>query len=351
MRRTLLPVCLLFLPMAITAADPPPPTGDNVVPEGAKLEKLFTRTAKLKAGLTEGPTCAPDGAIYFSDIPVGEDKGMILRFDPINKETTSFYDDSRKSNGLKFDREGRLVACEGADGGGRCVARYNIKTKQHEIVADRYMGKRFNSPNDLAIDKLGRIYFSDPKYLGPEKRELDRFAVYRVNEDKTVVEITHDAEKPNGVALSPDCKTLYVIDHNNKNERLDISTNPEKKGAMKLYAFPLGDDGLVHGARKTLYDLGAENGFDGMAVDEKGNLYLAQRSLKRPGILVLNPEGKEIAFIPTAPPQPGAKEPVGIPSNCCFGAGDEKSTLYITIDVSLYRIRLKVPGVKHPWEK
>jgi gluconolactonase len=175
--------------------------------------------------------------------------------------------------------------------------------------------------------------------------------VYRINEDKSVVEVTHNAEKPNGVALSPDFKTLYVIDHNNNNERLDISSNPAKKGAMKLYAFPLGDDGLVHGERKTLYDLGTENGFDGMAVDEKGNLYLAQRSLKRPGVLVLNPHGHEIAFIPTGISQPGAEKPVGIPSNCCFGTGDEKTTLYVTIDVSLYRINLKIPGVKHPWEK
>ena len=350
MRSILASFSVLLLSLAICAEDPPPPTGDSIVPEGAKLEKLFTRTAKLKGGLTEGPTCAPDGSIYFSDIPLGEDKGLIMRFDPKTKETTVFIEDSRKSNGLKFDREGRLTACEGSDGGGRCIGRYILKSKKHEIVADRYMGKRFNAPNDLAIDSRGRIYFSDPKYLGPEKREIDRFAVYRVNEDGSVIEVTRDAEKPNGVALSPDNKVLYVIDHNNRNERLDISTNPEKKGAMKLYAFPLGDDGLVHGRRKTLYDLGTENGFDGMAVDEKGNLYLAQRSLKRPGILVLNPEGKELAFIPTAPPQPGAKEPTGIPSNCCFGAGDEKSTLYLTVDVSLYRIRLKIPGAKHPWE-
>ncbi len=351
MRSTLPLALLVATAVLIRAAEPPAPTGDSIVPEGAKLEKLFTRTAKLNGGLTEGPTCAPDGSIYFSDIPVGEDKGLIMRFDPKTKETTVYIDDSKKSNGLKFDREGRLTACEGANYGGRAVVRYDPKTKQREVLADRYMDKRFNACNDLALDAKGRIYFSDPSYLGPEKRELERMAVYRINEDKSVVEVTHDAEKPNGVALSPDFKTLYVIDHNNKNERLDISPNPEKKGAMKLYAFPLGGDGLVSGERKTLYDLGEENGFDGMAVDEKGNLYLAQRSLKRPGFLVLNPEGKEIAFIPTGPSQPGTKEPIGIPSNCCFGAGDEKSTLYVTIDVSLYRIKLKIPGVKHPWEK
>src|SRR5439155_18249915 len=215
------------------------------------------------------------------------------------------------------------------------------------VLADSYMGKRFNAPNDLAIGRKGRIYFSDPKYLGAERRELDRMAVFRIDTDGTVVEVTHEAEKPNGVALSPDDRTLYEIDHNNNNERLDESPNPAKKGAMKLYAFPLGDDGLVSGPRRTLIDLGEENGFDGMAVDEKGNLYLAQRSLKRPGVLVIDPDGKELAFIPTGESQPGAKEPLGIPSNCCFGAGAEKTTLYVTVDVSLYRINLKIPGAKH----
>ena len=351
MRRVIASTCFLLWASCTLAADVPVPTGDAIVAEGAKLEKLFTRSAKIKAGLTEGPACAPDGSIYYSDIPVGEDKGMILRFDPKTKETTVFRQDSRKSNGLKFDADGWLVACEGGDGGGRCVSRSNVKTKQRQVLADGYMSKRFNAPNDLAIDQHGRVYFSDPKYLGAEQRELDVMAVYRINTDKSVVEITHDAEKPNGVGLSPDNRVLYVIDHNNRNERLDISTNPEKKGAMKLYAFPLGDDGLVNGPRRTLIDLGEENGFDGMAVDAKGNLYLAQRSLKRPGILVTDPEGKEVAFIPTGVSQPGAKEPVGIPSNCCFGAGEVKSTLYVTVDVSLYRIKLKVPGAKHAWEK
>jgi gluconolactonase len=344
-----LTIVLLSVP-AVFADDLPLPTG-AVVPEGARLEKLFTRTAKLRDGLTEGPACAPDGSIYFSDIPVGPDKGLIMRFDPKTMQTTIFADDSRKSNGLKFDAKGRLVACEGSDGGGRAVAAYDLDTKKRTVLADSYMGKRFNAPNDLAIDRKGRIYFSDPRYLGPEKRELDQMAVYRIDTDGTVVEVTYEAEKPNGVALSPDDRTLYVIDHNNNNERLDESPNPAKKGAMKLYAFPLGADGLISGPRRTLIDLGEENGFDGMAVDEKGNLYLAQRSLKRPGFLVTDPDGREIAFIPTGVPQGGGKNPVGIPSNCCFGAGEEKSTLYVTVDVSLYRIKLKVPGARAAWEK
>jgi gluconolactonase len=98
-------------------------------------------------------------------------------------------------------------------------------------------------------------------------------------------------------------------------------------------------------------DFGTENGADGMAVDVKGNVYLAARSLKRPGILVIDPTGKELAFIPTGPSQPDAKQPVGIPSNCCFGIGDESNMLYVTVDLSLYRIRLKVDGYHIPFEK
>src|SRR5262245_62564477 len=104
--------CLLVALSAV-AADVPAPTGDAVVDPDAKLEHLFTRSAAIAGGLTEGPAVAPDGSIYFSDIPFGKDKGMILRFDPKTKKTTVFAEDSKKSNGLKFDAQGRLIACEG----------------------------------------------------------------------------------------------------------------------------------------------------------------------------------------------------------------------------------------------
>jgi gluconolactonase len=145
-------------------------------------------------------------------------------------------------------------------------------------------------------------------------------------------------------------KTLYVVDHNNGQDKIDPSV-PAKKGAMKLYAWTLDDDGLIKGERKTLKDYGEENGIDGMCVDVKGNLYLAVRSLKRPGVEVTDPMGKEIAFIPTGPSQPGAKDAVGIPSNVEFGIGDESKTLYVTVDKSLYRIKLKVDGFHIPFEK
>src|SRR5437870_8356504 len=277
-------VCL-FVASSVHAADIPKPTGNHIVDPDAKLELLYTRTAPISGGLTEGPAVAPDGSIYFSDIPFGKDKGLIVRFDPRSKKTSIFTDDSHKSNGLKFDAQGRLIACEGSDDGGRCVARWDVKTGQREVIADKYMGKRFNAPNDLAIDLKGRIYFTDPRYLGTEPRELEYRAVYRIERDGSVVEVTHDVEKPNGIALSPDEKTLYLIDHNNGTDRIDPSAPPPPKGAMKVYSFPLGADGLVSGPRKPLVDFGTENGADGMAVDVKGNVYLAARSLKRPGIL------------------------------------------------------------------
>jgi gluconolactonase len=330
------------------AGDRPPPTGDKIVAGDAKLELLFTRTLPLKGGLTEGPAVAPDGCVYFSDIPMTKGKGVIMRFDPKTKKTTVFQEDSRKSNGLKFDAKGRLVACEGADGGGRCVSRYDIATGKREVLVDNWMGKKFNACNDLCIDTKGRIYFSDPRYIGPEPRELDFKGVFRLDPDGKLHLITKEVETPNGVVLSPDQKTLYLVDHNPGTDKIDVD-KPAKVGAMKIYAFPLGEDGKVSGPRKTLWDFGTENGADGLAVDVHGNVYAAARALKRPGVLVLSPEGKEVAFIPTGPPDQGkAKEPRGIPSNVAFGVGADRNLLYVTVDTSLYRVRLKVDGYRLP---
>ena len=325
----------------------PQATGKGLLGKRSQLELLFTRTRKIEGGLTEGPAVAPDGSIYFSDIALGEDKGMILRFDPATKKTSVFQQDSKKSNGMIFDREGRLLVCEGADLGGRCVARYDVKTGKRSVVADSYQGKRFNAPNDLCLDKKGRIYFSDPRYLGDEPRELEFRSVYRIDADGTVVQITRTVTKPNGIAISPDGKTLYVADHDNGTDKIDPDAPPPEEGDMKIHAFTLGPDGKVSGKGRVLVDFGEEKGCDGMAVDELGNIYLTVRSAKRPGVLIINPAGKQVGQIPTGPANQKVEPPastVGLPSNVEFGIGKEKKVLYITVDTSLYRIRMRVKG-------
>lgn len=326
---------------------------NQIVPADAKLELLHTRQAKLNSGLTEGPTAAPDGKIYFTDMPFGKENGLILYFDPKMMKTTVFTDNSGKSNGLAFDGNGNLLSCDGADGGSRSVRRWNLMSGKSEVVADRYQGKRFNSPNDLCLDAKGRVYFTDPRYGGNEPRELPSEAVYRIERDGRVVLVTSEVEKPNGVCLSPDQRTLYVGDHNNGGNRLSPDAPEPVRGAMKIYAFPLDEDGLVSGPRKTLVDFGKENGSDGMRVDAQGNLYIAARSLARPGILVIDPTGKELAFIATGPTnQTGLFEQWrGIPSNVEFGIGNDRNSLYVTIDKSLYRIRLKARGFHPPTVK
>jgi gluconolactonase len=327
----------------------------QIVPSDAKLEgPLYQRTAPIKGGLTEGPAAAPDGTIYFSEIPFGSDKGMIMHYDPKTGKTEIFTSDSGKSNGLCFDAKGNLIACEGSDEGGRRVSKWDVKTKERTTLADKYMGKRFNAPNDLTIDRQGRIYFTDPRYLGTETRELEHRAVYRIDADGKVVEVTHDVSKPNGIALSPDEKTLYVIDHDNGTDRIDPKGPKPTPGRMAVDAFPLGDDGLVNGQKKTIIDFNHEDGADGMTVDAKGNLYLAVRMPSRPGVLVTDANGKEIGFVPTGEPNQkvDADHPAkGIPSNVEFGVGDDKNTLYVTVDTSLYKVRLNASGHHPQFEK
>lgn len=341
-----MPMGVLFAWFVIGAA-----RGEGAIfPPGAKLERLHTRTAKLHSGLTEGPAAASDGRIFFTDMPFGPDQGMILVFDPRTHKTSVFTDRAGKSNGLAFDLEGSLLSCDGADGGGRAVRRWNLRTGQSEILADRFEGKRFNSPNDLCVDVKGRIYFTDPRYGGTEPRELEHESVYRIERDGSVRLITREVEKPNGVALSPDQRILYVGDHNNGGNRLSPADPEPKRGAMKIYAFPLDEEGLVQGPRRTIVDFGTENGSDGMRVDTEGNLYIAARSLARPGVLVVDPAGAELAFLPTGPANQGGlfEDWKGIPSNVEFGVGADSQHLYVTIDKSLYRIRTIAKGFHLP---
>src|SRR3954469_6509540 len=225
---------------------------DPIIPPDAKLEKVFSGGLVL----TEGVAVAPDGMGYFSDITFSHvslkekgviEAGHIWKFDPKTKKATIFRSPSGMSNGLKFDAEGNLLAAEGADFGGRRVTRTDMKTGKSYILASTFEGKPLNSPNDITIDEKGRVYFSDPRYLGHEPIDQPVQAVYRVDTDGSVHRIITDAGKPNGVAISPDQKTLYVVSNDNGNTgigRLPADA-PAKKGAMTLMAYDLAADGTA----------------------------------------------------------------------------------------------------------
>ncbi len=339
--------------------DLPAPSGDTIVDPGARFEILYTRPETERGGLTEGPAVAPDGSIYFSDILRGEHRGRIHRFDPAGGQVTTFAENSHKSNGLIFGADGFLFAAEGADHGGRRISKWNVRTGERALVVDRFEGRKFNSPNDICVDSEGNFYFTDPRYTGHEPRELEWRAVYRTTPDGQVVEVTRDVTKPNGIALSPDGKILYVAETNNGSDGMP-GVEPGNRGPMRIYAFPLGSDGLVSGPRTVFHDFGPEFGCDGMTVDERGNVYLTVREPSKPGILVLAPDGSEVGFLPTSkgveaeetpftqkeieglekPPE----NPSGLPSNVEFGLGEDSNVLYVTVDQSLYRIRLKARG-------
>jgi gluconolactonase len=287
-----------------------------IIPAAAKLEKLWS-----DGSFTEGPAYGPGGCVYFSDI--GD---RIMKFDPAPGKTTVYREPSGRANGLDFDPRGRLVAAEGANTGGN--RRVSITEKDGTVrpLAERWNGKRFNSPNDVTIDSKGRVYFTDPRYVGDEPREIDTESVYRVDPDGTVTQIITDVQKPNGIILSPDMKTLYLAD-----------SNPA--GNQHLLAFPLKADGNV-GPKRLLHDFGKERGIDGMCVDVQGNIYGAAGSGKSGGIYIFDSQGSQLGFIPT--PE--------TPTNCVFGDRDRR-TLYVTAGKSLYRIKLKIAGFAVYWPK
>ncbi len=332
---------------AVFAAEP-------IVPPDAKLEKLF------EAGvLTEGVAVAPDGMVYFSDITFSHmsrdekgaiEAGHIWRFDPTTGEATIFRSPSGMSNGIKFDAAGDMIVAEGADYGGRRVTRTDMKTGKSYIIAGLFEGRPFNSPNDITIDAAGRIYFSDPRYVGHESIDQALVGVYCIDTDGAIRRIITDAGKANGVCVSPDQKTLYVVSNENGATAIDrLSrgdavqadkvTTPLRKGLMALLAYDLAEDGSATFRRK-LVDYAPYDGPDGLTCDKDGNLYVAVRAENRPGIYVYSPEGKELDYIPTE-----------VPTNVGFGRGRESKTLYITAGKSLYRIRLNREGYQLPARK
>jgi gluconolactonase len=285
---------------------------DDVIAPGAKLEKLWG-----EGSFTEGGALAEDGAILFSDI--GD---RIMRFDPKTKAVTAFRDPSGRANGLIFDPKGRLIAAEGANtGGGR---RVSITERDGTVrtLADRYNGKRFNSPNDVAADRQGRVYVSDPRYVGNEPRELDFEGVFRIDPDGTVTRLETTARKPNGLAISPDGATLYVADNGS--------------ARRALLAADLDENGNISRPR-VLHSFGDGRGIDGMTVTTDGRIVATAGSGPKGGVTVFTPDGKPSAFIPV--PES--------PTNVEFGGPDRK-TLYITAGKSLYRIETTMTG-HHLW--
>jgi len=313
-------------------ADDGVPTGDPaIIPAGARLERLWN-----EGEFTEGVAVAKNGMVYFSDIAIeAKNPGRIMKFDPASGKTSVYVADSGQSNGLFFDSQGRLLAVCGANIGlrGLCEVTGDGKMK---VIVDRFEGKKFNAPNDVVVHPSGRIYFSDPRYVGKEPLELDQMSVYRLDPDGTIHRATTDIRKPNGVILSPDGGTLYVAETDNGTTGVDSAGSPPKPSRMTLNAFPIRDNGEL-GSKRVLIDFGKEAGTDGMTTDTARRIYCAIRIPDRHGIVVYSSEGKELAYIPTEP----------LPTNCTFGKGSESQTLYITAGKGLYRIKLLATGY-HP---
>ncbi len=305
----------------------------QIVPANAQVTPVW-----FGGEFTEGPVPMPNGTILFSDIG-----NRILRYGPTSGTTTVFRSPSKKANGLIFTPRGELVTCEGATpGGGR---RLSIADQQgnERTLADSFEGKRFNSPNDLAITTTGEIYFTDPRYVGSEPRELDFEGVFLVKPDGSVKLATRDVEKPNGILVSMDDKVVYIADNNS-----------DPQGAHTLLAFDVVEDGTLQNKR-VLFDFGPEKrGIDGMTLDRQGNIYATAGSDTEAGIYVFDPQGRHLAFIPT----------ISTPTNCVFGIGVHAKRLYITgagpkpapdkLQVyGLFYCDLNVPGyhVFPPFEK
>ena len=320
------------LPAQVVSGDP------SVVGLDARLEQVFG-----EGFATGGVAVATDGAVYFSDITTtsrsGMQAGFIWRFDPITRKVTLFRSPSGMADGLRFDSQGRLLAAEGADYGGRCLTRTDMKTGKAEIIAGLFEGKPLNSPNDLTIDARGRIYFSDPRYAGHEAVEQPVMGVYRLDLDGSIHRLITDAGKPNGLCISPDQRTLYVVSNDNGTTAMDQGPAglPLHKGRMALLAYNLLPDGIAK-FREVLFDYYPQDGPDGLAVDVEGNLYVAVRDAIRPGIYVYSPRGQDLSYIPT--PE--------LPSNVAFGRGADLRTLYITAGGKLYRIKVKKDGYQLP---
>ncbi len=258
---------------------------------------------------TEGPVWHPDGYLFLSDIPAHR----IFKLTP-DGTSEIFREPSGGANGLTFDRQGRLIACEYKS---RRVSRTETDGTI-SVLADSYHGKRLNSPNDVVVKSDGSIYFTDPFYGFPaaQERELDFQGVYRIAPDGLISLLVDDFGVPNGLAFSPDERILYIDDSRHQHVR----------------AFDVLPDGSLANGR-ILIDMRADarGAADGMKVDVTGNLYVTGAG----GTWIISPTGEHLGTIVT--PE--------LPENCAFG-GQNHKTLFIAARTSIYSIRLKIAGVQ-----
>ncbi|HEU4753832.1 MAG TPA: SMP-30/gluconolactonase/LRE family protein [Armatimonadota bacterium] len=261
-------------------------------------------------GFTEGP--AWDGrALLFSDIP----SSRILRYDPETRETSVHREGTHEGNGLMFDAAGRLYGCQGGSGGRR-VVRYEPDGTQ-TVIADRFEGRRLNSPNDLAFDHQGRLWFTDPRYGAYRAdMELDHESVYRADPQPdgswSLHRVTWDTTRPNGLLVSADQKTLYVA---------QSEYGPDRK--RELRAYPILADGTL-GEHAVLHNFYPHRGIDGMCLDSEGNIVATagwQESGPGPMLYVFAPNGRVLETHPV---------PFDRPTNCTWG-GPDLRTLYVTV--------------------
>jgi gluconolactonase len=302
------------------------------LPDGLVAKETAAAPAAVVCFL-EGPAVDAAGNVFFSDIA----GNRILKMDAKGTVTT-FRADSGRTNGNCFDARGRLISCEGGEQGPgrRRIVRTDMKTGDITVLTDRYDGKRYNSPNDCCVDGKGRVWFTDPRY-GADRSdlELDVEGVYRIDDAGKVMRVLTQKEidRPNGIAVAPDDKTLYVID-----------SHPREGGNRKVWAFDLAADGSLS-RRRVVYDFGKGRGGDGLRVDVSGNLWVAAginkprgnpgESLDVPaGVYVISPEGKLLGRIPI---------PEDLVTNLAFG-GPERKTLYVTAGKTLYRFPVNVSG-------
>ena len=296
-------------------------------------EKITTGPPKLEveAGAQEGPSWDPAGYLYF----VG--RNHVSRMDTHGK-VDIFRADAPGANGSLVDPQGRVLVCEA---GSRRVTR-SEKDGSLTILADNYEGKKLNSPNDLALDSKGRIYFTDPRYGRMDNLEIKddegRFVegVYRVDAPGRIARIiTHEVERPNGILVSPDDKYLYVADNYNNREG----------GARKLYRFDLKPDGtIVAQSRKLVFDWKTGRGPDGFKLDRKGRFYVAagrNRASRwetadefKGGVYIISPAGQLLEFVPFEKDET---------TNCAFGGPDLK-TLYVTAAGQLWSVPVSTAG-------